>query len=290
MTNCGETKINSINDDDDNNNNFIDNSLLLLSKYSLEASQLIKSFTKKIPFVITILIVVASMTIFDLIKEFGFVQFLPDKTIDTMIISVSILLILFLIFTIRPILKFQKFLDKWSNLFGNNSIRTNILLTINNKSKEEILHALAETIEEIDIPLHQYLLKSTNHNEFYNICIDDTPTSNTTFDILIDTSTIKFDIDSSSLKKTIQDYGSILVKVVDESIDKNIAQIFIDSLQKYRMKKDNKIGLAILMGESIEHESYKLINNIKDKNIRENLILIEKPDNLDLSLHALNNA
>jgi hypothetical protein len=57
------------------------------------------------------------------------------------------------------------------------------------------------------------------------------------------------------------------------------------------MKKDNnKIGLALLIGESIEQESYKLINNIKDKNIRENLILIEKPDNLDLSLHALNNA
>jgi hypothetical protein len=56
------------------------------------------------------------------------------------------------------------------------------------------------------------------------------------------------------------------------------------------MKKgNNKIGLAILIGESIEQESYKLIDKIKDKNIRENLILIEKPDNLDLSLHALNN-
>jgi hypothetical protein len=286
MTN-GETKINSINDDD-----FVDDSLLLLSKYSLEASQLIKSFTKKIPFVITILIVVASLTIFDIVKEFGFVKFLPDQTIDAMIISLSILLILFLIFTIRPILKFQKILDKWSNCFGNNSIRTNILLTINDKSKEEILNALAETIEEIDIPLHQYLLKSKqqqHNNEFYNVSIDDT--SNTTFDILIDTSTIKSDIDSSSLKKTIQDYGSILVKVVEKTIDKNITQTFIECLQKYRMKKDNnKIGLALLIGESIEQESYKLIDKIKDKNIRENLILIEKPDNLDLSLHALNNA
>ena len=288
MTNGGETKINSINDNDDDN--FIDNSLLLLSKYSQEASQLIKSFTKKIPFVITILIIIASMTIFDLVKEFGFVMFLPDQTIDAMIISVSILLILFLIFTIRPILKFQKILDKWSNLFGNNSIRTNILLTINDKSKEEILNALAETIEEIDIPLHRYLLKSINHNEFYNVRIDDT--SNTTFDILIDTSTIKSDIDSGSLKKMIKDYGSILVKIVEKSIDKNITQTFIESLQKYRIKKDNnnKIGLALLIGESIEQESFKLINNVKDKNIRDNLILIEKPDNLDLSLHALNNA
>ncbi|HET7643040.1 MAG TPA: hypothetical protein VFK40_06000 [Nitrososphaeraceae archaeon] len=288
MTNCDETKINSINYNGEDN--FIDNSLLLLSKYSLEASQLIKSFTKKIPFVITILIIITSMTIFDLVKEFGFIKVLPDQTIDAMIISVSILLIIFLVFTIRPILKFQKILDKWSNLFGTNSIRTNILLTINDRSKEEILNALAETIEEIDIPLHQYLLKSTNHNEFYNVNIDDTSTSNTTFDILIEPSTIKSDIDSSSLKKTIQDYGSILVKIVEKSIDKNITQTFIDSLQKYRMKKGNKIGLALLIGENMEQESYRLINNIKDKNIRENLILIEKPNNLDLSLHALNNA
>ena len=45
-----------------------------------------------------------------------------------------------------------------------------------------------------------------------------------------------------------------------------------------------------MIAESIEQESYKLINNVKDKNIRENLILIEKSDNLDLNLHALNNA
>jgi hypothetical protein len=116
------------------------------------------------------------MTIFDVVKEFGFVKVLPDQTIDAMIISVSILLILFLIFTIRPILKFRKILDKWSNCFGNNSIRTNILLTINDKSKEEILNALAETIKEIDIPLHQYLLKSKqqHNNEFYNVSIDNT--------------------------------------------------------------------------------------------------------------------
>jgi hypothetical protein len=50
-------------------------------------------------------------------------------------------------------------------------------------------------------------------------------------------------------------------------------------LQKYRKKRDNnKIGLALLIGENIEQESYKLINKIKDKNIRENLILIEKPN------------
>ena len=261
---------------------------VLLTQYSSEASQLIKSFTKQIPFVVITLIVIAAMTTFDLVMDLGFARILSDETIDAMIISVSILLILFLLFALRPIVKFQKILDKWSNLFENNAIRTGILLSINNKSKEEILNALSETIEEIDIPLHQYISKSKQHNEFYNISIDDT--SSSTFDILIDKSTINPTIDFSSLKNTIQDYGGILVKIIEKTIDKNTTQTFIESLQKYKIKKGNKIGLALLIGESIDQESYQLINKIKDKNIRENLIWIEKPDNPDLSLNALNNA
>ena len=260
---------------------------ILLTQYSSEASQLIKSFTKKIPFVVIILIVIAAMTTFDLVMDLGFTRFLPDETIDAMIIAISILLIIFLLFAVRPVMRSQKTLDKWSNLFENNAIRTGILLSINNKSKEEILNALSETIEEIDIPLHHYLSKSKQHNEFYNISIDDT--SSIIFDIIIDKSTINPTIDPD-LRKTIQDYGGILVKIVEKTIDKNTTQTFIESLQKYRMKKDNKIGLAILIGESIEQESYQLINKMKDKNIRENVILIEKPDNPDLSLNALSNS
>ena len=255
---------------------------VLLTQYSSEASQLIKSFTKNIPFVIVILVLIASMTIFDLVMDLGFINILSDETIDAMIIIVSIFLILFLIFTVRPILKSQKILGKWSNLFENNAIRTSILLTINNNSKEEILKALSETIEQIDIPLQNYLSKS-NHNEFYNVSIDDT----TTFDILIDKSTIK-PIDSDSLKNAIQDYGSILIKIADNVIDKNITKNFLESLQKYK-KRGNKIGLAIIIGESIAQESYSLANEIKDKTISENLILIEKPNSTDSDFKNIDN-
>jgi hypothetical protein len=255
---------------------------VLLTQYSSEASQLIKSFTKNISFVVLILILITSMTVFDLVMDLGFTNILSDETIDAMIIIVSIFLIFFIIFTVRPILKSQKILDKWSNLFENNAIRTGILLTINNKSKEEILNALSETIEQIDIPLQDYLSKS-HPNEFYNVSIDDT----TTFDILIDKSTIK-PIDSDSLKNAIQDYGSILIKIADDVIDKDITRNFLESLQKYK-KRGNKIGLAIIIGESITQESYSLANKIKDKTISENLILIEKPNSTDSDLKNLDN-
>jgi hypothetical protein len=256
---------------------------VMLTQYSSEASQLIKSFTKNIPFVVIILILIVSMTTLDLVMDLGIIRILSDETIDAMIIAVSLFLILFTLFAVRPVLRSRKILEKWSNLFENNAIRTGIILTIKDKSKEEILYALPEVINQIAIPLEYYLSKS-DKKEFYNVNIDDI----TTFDILIDKSTIK-SIDSDSLKNVIQEYGSILIKIVDKVIDKSIAQDFLTSLQKYK-KRGNKIGLAMIIGESISQESYILANKIKDKTISENLILIEKPvNNRDYDLKSLNN-
>lgn len=256
---------------------------VILTQYSSEASQLIKSFTKNIPLVVTILILIVSTTTLDLIMDLGFTRILSDGTIDAMIIAESLFLILFTLFSIRPVLRSRKILEKWSNLFENNAIRTGIILTIKDKSKEEILYALPEVIDQIAIPLEYYLSKS-DKKEFYNVNIDDI----TTFDILIDKSTIK-SIDSDSLKNVIQEYGSILIKIVDKVIDKSITQDFLKSLQNYK-KRVNKIGLAIIIGESISQECYILANKIKDKTISKNLILIEKPvNNRDYDLKSLNN-
>jgi hypothetical protein len=263
---------------DDNINN---DSPLLLTQYSSKAAQLIKSFTKNILFLILILFVITGMTIFDLSMDLGFTNILSDETIDAIIIGTSIFLILFTVLIVRPVRRSQHILEKWSNLFDQNSIRTGIILSINNKSKDEVLVALSETIEQIAIPLQDYLSKSDN-NEFYDISVNDT-----TFDILIDKSTVKT-LDANSLKNTIQDYGSIIIKITEGIIDKDVTQSFIQSLQKYRKQQGNKIGLAIIIGESITQESYDLISKSKDKIINENLILIEKPTT-DPDLMNLNN-
>jgi hypothetical protein len=264
--------------DDSINNN---DSPLSLTQYSSEAARLIKSFTNNILFVLIILFVIATMTIFDLSMDLGFINILSDETIDAIIIGTSVFLIVFTILIVRPVFKSQKILEKWSNLFDKNAIRTGIILSINNKSKEEVLIALAETIEQIAIPLHDYLSKS-DHREFYDVSIE-----GDTFDIIIDKSTIK-PLDANSLITTIQDYGSILIKITEGVIDKDLTQSFIYSLQKYRKQQGNKVGLALIIGESIAQESYDLINKTKDKIINENLILIEKPTT-DPDLMNLNN-
>jgi hypothetical protein len=266
---------------DRRDDNIKNDSPLLLTQYSTKAAQLIKSFTKNILFLILILFVITGMTIFDLSMDLGFANFLSDETIDAIIIGTSIFLILFTVLIVRPVRRSQHILEKWSNLFDQNSIRTGIILSINNKSKDEVLVALSETIEQIAIPLQDYLSKSDN-NEFYDISVNDT-----TFDILIDKSTVKT-LDANSLKNTIQDYGSIIIKIIEGIIDKDVTQSFIQSLQKYRKQQGNKIGLAIIIGESITQESYDLISKSKDKIINENLILIEKPTT-DPDLMNLNN-
>lgn len=264
--------------DDIINNN---DSPLSLTQYSSEAARLIKSFTKNIVFVLIILFVIATMTIFDLSMDLGFINILSDKTIDAIIIGISVFLIIFTILILRPVFKSQKILENWSNLFDKNAIKTGIILSINNKSKEEVLIALSETIEQIAIPLQNYLSKS-DHREFYDVNIE-----GATFDIIIDKSTIK-PLDANSLITTIQDYGSILIKITEGVIDKDVTRSFINSLQKYRKQQGNKVGLALIIGESIAQESYDLINKTKDKIINENLILIEKPTT-DPDLMNLNN-
>ena len=264
---------------DDNIKN--NNSALILTQYSSKASQLIKSFTKNIRFLILILIVITGMTILDLSMDLGFITYLSDETIDSMIIGTSLFLIVFTILIVRPVFKSQNILEKWSNLFDKNAIRTGIILSINNKNKDEILFALSETIEQIAIPLQNYLSKS-DKKEFFDINFN-----GATVDILIDKSTIK-SVDANSLKNTIQDYGSIIVKITDGIIDKGVTHSFIQSLQKYRKQEGNKIGLAMIIGESITQESHELISKSKDKIINENLILIEKPLT-DPDLMNLNN-
>jgi hypothetical protein len=252
---------------DDNIN---DDSPLLLTHYSSEAAQLIKSFTNNILLVLIILFVITGMTILDLAMDLGFSKILSDETIDAIIIGISIFLILFTILIVRRVVRSQNICEKWSNLFDKNAIRTGIILSINNKSKEEVLVALSETIEQISIPLQDYLSKS-DHSEFYDVRRD-----GITFDILIDKFTVK-SLDANLLRNTIQDYGSIIIKIIEGIIDKDVTHSFIQSLQKYRKTQGNKVGLAMIIGESITQESYDLISKTKDKIINENLILIEKP-------------
>ena len=78
-------------------------------------------------------------------------------------------------------------------MFERNSIRAGLNISMINKDKEEVIHAIAETIEEVGEPLRKYISSKDNFNEFLNVSYPsgDKPDANKIlFDVLIDSERI----------------------------------------------------------------------------------------------------
>ncbi len=87
------------------------------------------------------------------------------------------------------------------------------------------------------------------------------------FDILIDKERIpsknnKNDIDTINLYKEIERYGSIIVNIVDHTIDKPAVELFFNSLLKYISLSKNKIGLALIIGDTANPDAFDLANKL----------------------------
>ncbi len=61
----------------------------------------------------------------------------------------------------------------------------------------------------------------------------------------------KNNIDTNNLYKEIKRYGSIIVNIVDHTIDKPAVELFFNSLLKCISLSKNKIGLAIIVGDTV---------------------------------------
>ena len=56
-------------------------------------------------------------------------------------------------------------------MFERNSMRAGLSISMVNKDKEEAIHAITETIEEVGEPLRKYISSKDNFNEFLNVLI-----------------------------------------------------------------------------------------------------------------------
>ena len=54
-------------------------------------------------------------------------------------------------------------------MFERNSIRAGLSISMVNKDKEEAIHAITKTIEEVGEPLRKYISSKDNFNEFLNV-------------------------------------------------------------------------------------------------------------------------
>jgi hypothetical protein len=78
------------------------------------------------------------------------------------------------------------------------------------RTKEEAIHAIAETVEEIGPPLREYISSRDSYNEFFDIAFDKEDRTKQ-FDIVMDKDNVKQTNNSSyqELKVALQNYGSI---------------------------------------------------------------------------------
>jgi len=175
-------------------------------------------------------------------------------------------------------------------MFERNSIRAGLSVSMVNKDKEEAIHAITETIEEVGEPLRKYISSKDNFNEFLNVSYpsgDKADADKILFDVLIDSERIvsikNNDTEDISirLRDTLKDYGAIVVKIIDGNITNDIVKSFSKDASLYKLASGNKIHLAIIIGEDVSEDSYALAIKLERNGIRY-FVLTEKPSPLHM--------
>jgi hypothetical protein len=107
-------------------------------------------------------------------------------------------------------IKTKRILRQWADVFERSSIAAGINISMGDRTKEEAIHAIAETVEEIGPPLREYISSRDSYNEFFDIAFDKEDRTKQ-FDIVMDKDNVKQTNNSSyqELKVALQNYGSI---------------------------------------------------------------------------------
>jgi hypothetical protein len=251
---------------------------ILATKYAHRAATLVRSIEKNSYVIIGITIALFTLSTLDLLEVQGRLPFSFDPII-TVFSAASMIALLFML---RLTAKSRRILEHWADVFERNSIAAGIKISMDSRTREEVVRAIAENIEEIGPLLQKYISSKDKYNEFFDITFrKDTATAAATtaqFDIIIDKDNLKSTINNSyqELKLALQKYGSVIVKLVNGTIDGNAVLSFSNLLSKYISITKNSVSLALIIGDDATSDAYKLASRRKDKKIGY-LIIIEKP-------------
>jgi len=257
-------------------------STILTTRFGHQSAKLIHSVEKNLYIVIGL---IASIAVLSILNIMGALDYFSsnsagvDKTVD-------ILLLLILIVVLVPLflllLKSRNVLDRWTDMFERNTIATTMSITMRDKSKEAIILALVQSVEQISEPLQEYInSKGNNLAEFLNVSLDYKDT-NLRFDILMDANHVLDDGGSSSInnnfRRVLKEYGAVITKILDGVIDRHHVESFADSLSKYSSITKNRVGLGLIIGEELTDEAREYASKISLHRKRgiNHLILIAK--------------
>jgi uncharacterized membrane protein len=258
-------------------------STILTTRFGHESAKLIHLVEKNLYIVIGL---IASIAVLSILNIMGTLDYFSsnsggvDKTVD-------ILLLLILIVVLVPLflllLKSRNVLDRWTDMFERNTIATTMSIAMTDKSKEAIVLALMQSVEQISEPLQEYINSKRKNNlaEFLNVSVDKNDI-NLRFDILMDANHVLEVGGSSSInnnfRQVLKEYGAVIIKILDSVIDRENVESFVDSLSKYGSITKNRVGLGLIIGEELTDEAREYASKISLHRKRgiNHLILIAK--------------
>jgi hypothetical protein len=235
----------------DNNNYDFSPSIILTSRYGHESTRLIHLIEKNLLIIMAIIVATAILSILNIL---GVLEFLEAHNVDFIVdVTLSVILVAVLAPLITLILKSRRTLDRWSEMFERNTIVTTMNIAMKNRSKEEAIFALSQSVRQISEPLQQYIDSNRNSwGQFLNVSID----SNLVFDVLLDANHVQANGRiSNSLKRILKEYGAIVIKILDGNVDRQAVELFTDSLSHYNTITDNQIGLGLIIGDSVTEDA-----------------------------------
>jgi hypothetical protein len=172
-------------------------------------------------------------------------------------------------------------LNSWADTFERNSIKTGMNIAMTSKSKEEAISAVAETVAQIGEQLRKYISSKENLKNFLDV---NTKINNQEifFDVVIDQDHVRNDVSDSGtdngaslLKKSLIEYGAVVIKVIEGIIDTDSVQSFYNSLSKYTLQTKNKVGLALIIGDDVTEDAENIARQHESDKINY-IVLIEK--------------
>jgi len=261
--------------------NYFNPSAIHTTKYGYEAIKLIHSIGKNLYIIISLLAVITLLSIANTIG-FHYI-FAYDESIDFIVdISLSIILIIIIFPVVRLFIRSKTVLEKWMYMFERTSLSTSLNLALTDRDQKSAFMAVEQSIEPMGGLLHQYIIEDkSNLDKFVDVSFG----NGLRFDVLIDSTRVT-DLDSSTIKKTneslknaLEEYGSIIIEIIDKITDLDSIEVFIEKLSKYKKITNNDVSLGIIIGESISPEAKTFVENYlnKKEKLVQLLILIEKP-------------
>lgn len=214
---------------------------LITTRYGRIAAQLVDLIYKNI---ITVIYVTIALAVFSILDVFGILHIFrlySEATHDIIVTVISLILLITLSYISLHIIRAKSVLDTWMKRFESSSLKVSISVLARSKSREDIIHAIAESVHEVSTYLYKYI-ESNDISRFIDVNIGDLK-----FDILIDDSNV-----DEEFKHVFKEYGSIAVMVVDGVADSSRADEFYSKLLEYNRITGNRIGLALLVADKVE--------------------------------------